>query len=121
MSECKCGGIGCQTCTPPDAVGHCQRTAARQLADILQVDPDADARIDQLVNRATAGAKMSPYTITPQALAAVWAELATTDPARPCRDLLGILGAIRNVAARREPPATVPTILVELARLDGEP
>ena len=82
----------CAECMPPAA--------------ITMVPPDSDSVVAQ-------PAPMSP--------ADVWAHLATTDPAQPCRDLLGILGAIRNVAARREPPATVPTILVELARLDGEP
>ena len=74
---------------------------------IMPVDPDADAVVAQLA--------------APQTPADVYRHLATMDPAQPCRDLPGILDAIRNVAGLREPPVTVPTILVELARLDGEP
>ena len=55
---------------------------------------------------------------TTRATADVYRHLATTDPARPCRDLPGILDAIRNVASRREPPTAVANILAELRRMD---
>ena len=79
----------CAECMPPAA--------------ITMVPPDSDSAVAQ-------PAPMSPPD--------VYRHLATTDPARPCRDLLGILGAIRNVAARREPPTAVANILAELRRMD---